>query len=58
MPWDPGETAFKTDSCVEYQGCKPGYPVVWCQTTGYGHSDGAVTGISTKGFWKFWSSLP
>ncbi|HKY39307.1 MAG TPA: hypothetical protein VJN18_25390 [Polyangiaceae bacterium] len=23
--------------CVEYQGCKPGYPVVWCQTQGKGH---------------------
>ena len=24
--------------CVEYQGCKPGYPVVWCQTKGKGHN--------------------
>ena len=24
--------------CVEYQGCKPGYPVIWCQTQGQGHS--------------------
>ena len=24
--------------CVEYQGCKAGYPVVWCQTAGQGHS--------------------
>ncbi|HKQ69276.1 MAG TPA: hypothetical protein VJT73_08055, partial [Polyangiaceae bacterium] len=23
--------------CVEYQGCKTGYPVVWCQTKGKGH---------------------
>jgi polyhydroxybutyrate depolymerase len=23
--------------CVEYQGCMPGYPVVWCQTMGQGH---------------------
>jgi poly(3-hydroxybutyrate) depolymerase len=24
--------------CVRYQGCDPGYPVVWCQTTGQGHN--------------------
>ena len=24
--------------CVEYQGCKAGYPVIWCQTSGQGHS--------------------
>ena len=24
--------------CVEYQGCMPGYPVVWCETMGQGHS--------------------
>jgi len=26
------------EPCVEYQGCKAGYPVVWCQTAGKGHS--------------------
>jgi polyhydroxybutyrate depolymerase len=26
------------EPCVEYQGCKAGYPVVWCQTSGKGHS--------------------
>ncbi|HKY35302.1 MAG TPA: hypothetical protein VJN18_05140 [Polyangiaceae bacterium] len=24
--------------CVEYQGCMPGYPVIWCQTKGKGHN--------------------
>jgi len=57
-PWDVGDTAFDSSSCVQYQGCMPGYSVVWCQTTGHGHSNGAETGISTKGFWTFWSSLP
>lgn len=56
-PWSPGETAFTATSCLEYQGCKPGYPVVWCPTPG-GHSNGTDTGLSTKGFWKFWSTLP
>ena len=26
------------EPCVEYVGCKSGYPVVWCQTQGQGHS--------------------
>ena len=56
-PWDMGETAFTTSSCLEYQGCMPGYPVVWCPTPG-GHSNGLDTGLTSKGLWKFWSSLP
>jgi hypothetical protein len=56
-PWSPGETTFTASSCLEYQGCMPGYPVVWCPTPG-GHSNGTDTGLSTKGFWKFWSTLP
>jgi predicted esterase len=43
--------------CVQYKGCLSGYPVVWCQTSGIGHSDQAVTKISTVGFWHFWTSL-
>jgi hypothetical protein len=57
VPWDPGETTFDSSSCVSYQGCMPGYPVVWCLTPG-GHSNGLNTGLSSKGFWKLWSSLP
>ena len=56
-PWDPGETKFSSSSCVEYQGCMPGYPVVWCPVPG-AHSNGKDTGISTQGFWKLWSTLP
>jgi hypothetical protein len=56
-PWDPGETMFNASSCVAYQGCMPGYPVVYCLTPG-GHSNGLDTGLSSKGFWKFWSALP
>jgi polyhydroxybutyrate depolymerase len=44
--------------CVQYKGCMPGYPVVWCLTSGLGHSDQSGTMISTVGFWHFWSSLP
>ena len=57
MPWEPGETEFDSSSCVEYQGCMPGYPVVWCPTPG-GHSNGLDTGLSSHGFWKLWTSLP
>ena len=44
--------------CVQYQGCMPGYPVVWCLTSGLGHDDQSSTGVSTTGFWHFWTSLP
>ena len=50
-PWDPAFPA-----CVAYQGCNPLYPVVWCQTSGMGHSNGGM--YSSKGFWKFWMTLP
>jgi polyhydroxybutyrate depolymerase len=52
--WDTNPATMST--CVQYQGCKPGFPVVWCQTHGKGHSDQVP--ISTTGFWKFWSALP
>jgi polyhydroxybutyrate depolymerase len=46
----------KTPSpCVEYQGCLPGYPVVWCQTTGLGHS--TQVPMSTVGLFRFWSQF-
>jgi hypothetical protein len=44
--------------CVQYQGCPPAYPVVWCPTTGQGHSDQVATGLSVPGFWNFWEALP
>ncbi|RYZ52558.1 MAG: hypothetical protein EOP07_19400 [Proteobacteria bacterium] len=46
----------KTPSiCVKYKGCKPGFPVVWCTTSGNGHT--SEEPISTLGFWKFWSGF-
>ncbi|HEY1534676.1 MAG TPA: hypothetical protein VGF76_11670, partial [Polyangiaceae bacterium] len=61
-PYDPGPDVKApqgaTISCVQYKNCKPGYPVVWCTTTGLGHNDQTTTGLSTFGFWKFWMSLP
>lgn len=54
VPYDIGVPS----PCVQYQGCAPGSPVVFCETTGLGHIDQASTGISTTGFWHFFSSLP
>jgi poly(3-hydroxybutyrate) depolymerase len=60
MPYDPGPMvkapAGATVNCVQYMGCKA--PTIFCTTTGLGHNDQQMTGISTYGFWKFWMSLP
>jgi polyhydroxybutyrate depolymerase len=64
MPYDPGVAPGDVDlmgkpiQCVEYQGCKPGYPLVWCPTTGYGHNDQVGSGLSAIGWWKFWEQIP
>jgi poly(3-hydroxybutyrate) depolymerase len=41
--------------CVEYQGCDPGYPVVWCETSGQGHS--RQDDLAAPAFWNFFQSL-
>jgi len=41
--------------CVQYDGCKPGYPVVWCQTSGINHDPQQMR--SPELFWKFFSKL-
>jgi poly(3-hydroxybutyrate) depolymerase len=59
MPYDPGVTLAAPSTCVEYKGCKAGYPVVWCLTSGFAHTDqAATTHLSTIGFWRFWTALP
>jgi len=47
--------AWDIAPCVTYQGCLPGYPVVWCQTMGLGHSDnpGLAIPAMTKFFAQF-----
>jgi poly(3-hydroxybutyrate) depolymerase len=50
-PWD---AAYP--ECVAYQGCPAAFPLVFCTTTGMGHSENKP--FSTEGFWKFWSALP
>jgi poly(3-hydroxybutyrate) depolymerase len=49
VPFDP-------DPCVAYVGCDPRLPVVWCQTTGQGHS--RQDDLAAPAFWRFLSSLP
>jgi hypothetical protein len=57
-PWAPGQASFDSSSCLEYQGCMPGYPVIWCPTPG-GHTNTVNdTHLSTQGFWYLWSTLP
>lgn len=60
QPWDYDDNPATPSPCVEYQGCKPGFPVVWCPTNGKGHSDQVgppFPNLSTIGFWKFWSQF-
>lgn len=42
--------------CVSYQGCDPGSPVVWCETTGLGHNIAGDT--APKAVWDFFRMLP
>lgn len=50
-PWDE-----EFPDCEQNIGCDPNFPVVWCVTSGKGHSDQIP--MSTVGLWRFWSSLP
>jgi polyhydroxybutyrate depolymerase len=51
-----GGCAVKTagcQPCVEYQGCTPGYPMVWCPTVGSTPLHNNQEPITTVGLWKF-----
>ncbi len=39
--------------CVEYQGCTPGYPMIWCPTKGSNPSHNNQEPLTTVGLWKF-----
>jgi poly(3-hydroxybutyrate) depolymerase len=41
--------------CVRYQGCDPGYPVVWCATTGQNHN--RQDDLAAPAFWSFFREL-
>jgi polyhydroxybutyrate depolymerase len=53
---DAEPTAFDPAPCVAYVGCEPRLPVVWCQTTGLGHS--RQDDLAATAFWRFLSSVP
>jgi polyhydroxybutyrate depolymerase len=55
VPYDWDGDPKTPSVCVQYQGCLPGFPVVWCPTMGLGHSSQIPT--STVGVWRFWSQL-
>jgi len=48
MPWAPAP-------CQAYQGCKAGFPVVWCATTGNGHD--RQDSLAPAAIWKFFSQF-
>ena len=48
MPWAPAP-------CQAYQECRPGYPVVWCETTGKGHD--RQDNLAPAAIWKFFSQF-
>ncbi|HVJ16459.1 MAG TPA: hypothetical protein VM686_13550 [Polyangiaceae bacterium] len=52
--WDVNPDTPST--CVEYQGCQPGFPLIWCPTHDKGHSNQVP--LTTVGLWKFWMELP
>jgi polyhydroxybutyrate depolymerase len=49
-------TAYDPAPCALYDGCDAGFPVVWCQTTGQGHS--RQDDLAAPAFWGFLSALP
>ncbi len=61
-PWTPtwaaGEMKADTSSCVLYDNCMPGYPLVWCPTMGAHTNTEGTTYLTRDGLWKLWSTLP
>ena len=48
-------TPFDPSPCESYAGCPAALPVVWCQTSGQGHS--RQDGLAAPAFWHFFSGL-
>jgi len=44
------------EGCRSYEGCRSGYPVVWCETRGHGHDIAGDTAPARV--WSFFSALP
>jgi hypothetical protein len=59
LPYEWDSNPSTPSTCVEYQGCKPGYPVVWCPTMappGQPTHNNHVP-ITTVGLWRFWKQF-
>jgi poly(3-hydroxybutyrate) depolymerase len=41
--------------CARYQGCDPENPVIWCETSGQGHS--RQDGLAAEAFWGLFTEL-
>jgi hypothetical protein len=48
-------TAVDPAPCEAYAGCKAGYPVHWCETSGNAH--GRQDSLAPSAFWNFFKSL-
>lgn len=49
-------TTSLAGGCRSYDGCKPGFPVIWCETQGLGHN---IAGDSAPAkVWTFFDGLP
>jgi poly(3-hydroxybutyrate) depolymerase len=58
MPvWKAGEEMADTSSCMSYDGCMPGYPLIWCPTAGGHTNTEGDTHLTRDGLWKLWSTL-
>jgi poly(3-hydroxybutyrate) depolymerase len=64
MPYTPvglKMPAGVTVDCVQYMGCKKGYPVVFCTTKNvnpqHNPADDSTTALSTAAMWSFWMNL-
>jgi len=55
VPYDYDGDPTTPSTCMLYQGCMSGYPVVWCPTMNKGHVDQVP--ITTTGLWRFWSQF-
>jgi hypothetical protein len=59
MPtWSATEGKADTSSCVSYDGCMPGYPLVYCPTPGAHTNTEGDSKLTRFGLWKLWSTLP
>jgi hypothetical protein len=58
MPvWPAGVEKADTSSCVSYDGCMPGYPLIWCPTPGAHTNTEGDTHLTRDGLWQLWTTF-